>query len=452
MKHHSIEALSASEFERLRCHASQEKDFIFLGSTADHGNSGRYQHFSACAHHQITFDHATCRQQFGRAPAGPVSQELTEAAAPFVVEESAAEHPLPGGWFGFVSYEFGYLREPRLQALCPPMPSPVFCAGLFLWVATYDRHTGEYLLFLHKDCAPQTRQQLAVWRQESGTERPLSWYMTRAFQPEQDREVFLAGIRRVKDYIEAGDCYQANLAQQFQGTYDGDPWAAFLALSKTHSTPFSAFMRFNGQALLSISPERFLKINRGHVETSPIKGTRRRGDTPDEDAALASELQRSEKDRAENLMIVDLLRNDLSINCQPGSVKVGRLFELETYQNVHHLVSHVQGELTPGTDPFKAFLEAFPGGSITGAPKIRAMEIIRELEPHWRGPYCGSVFYWGLNGRIDSNIAIRTLYCENGKIRCWGGGGIVADSDPVSEYEETLTKVRPLMELLEILQ
>ncbi len=452
MNHHHIETLSASEFARLRFHASKQHDFVFLGSTADHGNPGRYQHFSACAHHHVSFDRPTCARQFGRAPAGPASRALAETAEPFLVDQPIAKHPLPGGWVGFISYEFGYLREPRLQPLCPQTPAPVFNAGLFLWMATYDRDTGEYSLFRHKACAPKTVKQLAAWRREPETEALPTWRMTRAFQATQSRHAFLTGLKRVKDYIQAGDCYQANLAQQFQGVFEGDPWSAFLALSAAHPTPFGAFIRCKGQSLMSISPERFLEIDHGRVETSPIKGTRRRGDTPEEDAALALELQNSEKDLAENLMIVDLLRNDLSLNCQPGSVKVDRLFELESYQNVHHLVSHVQGELMPGTDPFKALLDAFPGGSITGAPKIRAMEIIRELEPQWRGPYCGSVFYWGLNGRIDSNIAIRTLYCENGRVRCWGGGGIVADSDPASEYEETLTKVRPLMEFLENLR
>lgn len=452
MNQHHIETLSASEFTRLRFHASSEPDFVFLGSTAEQGNPGRYQHFSACAHQQMTFDRSTCVRHYGRAPAGPLSRALADTAESFLIDDTMVEHPLPGGWVGFISYEFGYLREPRLQALCPETPAPVFSAGLFLWVASYDRDTGKYSLFVHQECAPDTREKLAAWRHEAPTKTLPRWRMTQAFQPSQSRQDFLERLERVTDYIQAGDCYQANLAQQFQGTFAGDPWSAFTALSEAHPTPFGAFIRCNGQSLLSISPERFLEIDHGRVETSPIKGTRRRGDTPEEDASLATELQNSEKDLAENLMIVDLLRNDLSRNCQPGSVRVDRLFELESYQNVHHLVSHVQGELNPGTDPFKALLDAFPGGSITGAPKIRAMEIIRELEPHWRGPYCGSVFYWGLNGRIDSNIAIRTLYCERDQIRCWGGGGIVADSDSASEYEETLTKVRPLMELLENLR
>jgi len=149
-------------------------------------------------------------------------------------------------------------------------------------------------------------------------------------------------------------------------------------------------------------------------------------------------------------MIVDLLRNDLSLNAKPGSVKVDKLFALESYKNVHHLVSHIRAELAEGVTPMKALFDAFPGGSITGAPKIRSMEIIRELEPHWRGPYCGSIFYRGLDGTLDSNIAIRTMLCDGaGTIRCWGGGGIVADSDPEAEYQETLAKVGPLMRFLE---
>ena len=227
---------------------------------------------------------------------------------------------------------------------------------------------------------------------------------------------------------------------------------AFQALARANPTPHSAFIRAGQSSVLSVSPERFLKIKGKTVTTSPIKGTRQRGDTPQEDARLAAELMQSEKDRAENLMIVDLLRNDLSRNAAKGSVVVDRLFELESYRNVHHLVSHIRCKLADGVSPMKALLDAFPGGSITGAPKIRAMEIIRELEPHYRGPYCGSVFFRGLDGSLESNIAIRTLFCDGeGKIHCCGGGGVVSDSDPESEYQETLTKVKPLMDFLETL-
>ncbi len=195
--------------------------------------------------------------------------------------------------------------------------------------------------------------------------------------------------------------------------------------------------------------DRFLKLGKGKVETRPIKGTRPRGKTPEEDMALAASLLASPKDRAENLMIVDLLRNDIGRSCQPGSVRVPELFALESYPNVHHLVSSVTGELAPGKDALDLLEGSFPGGSITGAPKIRAMQIIDELEPSRRGIYCGSLFYLDVRGEMDSSIAIRTLLVRNGQVSCWGGGGIVADSHWEDEYQETLDKVRVLLETLE---
>jgi len=185
------------------------------------------------------------------------------------------------------------------------------------------------------------------------------------------------------------------------------------------------------------------------VETRPIKGTRPRGRTPDEDRAYAAELQASTKDRAENLMIVDLLRNDLGRSCRTGTVRVPELFALESYPNVHHLVSSVEGELMPGKDPLDLLAGSFPGGSITGAPKIRAMQIIDELEPTRRSIYCGSLLYLDVRGEMDSSITIRTLLVKDGQVSCWGGGGIVADSDWQAEYRESLTKVRVLLETLE---
>ncbi|MEX2326470.1 MAG: anthranilate synthase component I family protein, partial [Pseudomonadales bacterium] len=187
--------------------------------------------------------------------------------------------------------------------------------------------------------------------------------------------------------------------------------------------------------------ERFVRVENGRVTTQPIKGTRRRGRTDAEDAALALELRNSEKDRAENLMIVDLLRNDLGKCCKPGSIRVEKLFELQSFPNVHHLVSTVTGELRGGVSPLAFLKAAFPGGSITGAPKVRAMEIIHELEPHERGPYCGAIGYYSYNGNLDTNLSIRTLVYKDGSIYYWGGGGIVADSVAADEYAESLAKV-----------
>jgi para-aminobenzoate synthetase component 1 len=231
---------------------------------------------------------------------------------------------------------------------------------------------------------------------------------------------------------------------------DGDPLLAYLRLRQTSHSPFSAYLASGPDAaVLSLSPERFLSVTNGVVLTQPIKGTRPRGRTPDEDRQLAESLRTSAKDRAENLMIVDLLRNDLGSRCETGSVQVQSLFELQSYTAVHHLVSSVTGRLRRGDHALALLRACFPGGSITGAPKIRAMEIIDELEPDHRSVYCGSVVWTGFDGNMDSSIAIRTLLCESGHIYCWGGGGIVADSDGDQEYQETLDKISLLISTLE---
>ena len=446
MKHPTTTFLTPDQYRQLMTHASREADFVHIGSTGTGPGRGIRSGFAACAVESL------CLEQPLESPLA--TDELARKMEDRVSRhqlDSCAEMPLlTGGWIGFISYELGYLREPRLAGLCPDLPVPIMSAGFYLWTASHILATDQYCLWVHPECPAATRNKLEHWLDSPAPASGPDWHMPGPFRPRQSPESFMAGVTRIKDYIEAGDCYQANLSQQFTGHYQGDPWQAFQALSRANPTPYSAFIRTGDGAIVSVSPERFLEIRNNTILTSPIKGTRPRGATPEQDEALASELVNSEKDRAENLMIVDLLRNDLGVNAATGSVSVDQLFALESYRNVHHLVSHIRARLAPGITPIQALLEAFPGGSITGAPKIRAMEIIRELEPHWRGPYCGSVFFRGLDGTLDSSIAIRTLHCDGeGKINCWGGGGIVADSDAGEEYQETLTKVRSLMQFLE---
>ncbi|AMD00206.1 Aminodeoxychorismate synthase component 1 [Halomonas chromatireducens] len=241
----------------------------------------------------------------------------------------------------------------------------------------------------------------------------------------------------------------AGTAQRFSAPFAGDLWAAYQRLRLATPTPFSGYLAWDEQAILSLSPERFLLCDEeGLVETRPIKGTRPRGATPEEDLRLAEALSISLKDRAENVMIVDLLRNDLGRVCRPGSVRVPQLCGLESYANVHHLVSIVCGELAAGKRPLDLLAAAFPGGSITGAPKVRAMQIIDELEPSRRSVYCGSLGYVDVRGRMDTSIAIRTAVADAGRLHLWGGGGLVADSDVNDEYTETLDKIRHLMTAL----
>jgi len=269
--------------------------------------------------------------------------------------------------------------------------------------------------------------------------------------PRWSREIYLQAARRARDYVHAGDVFQVNLSQGFDiDLAAGDaPWPAFRRLCAASPAPHAAYFCIDSErVVMTNSPERFLDVREGRVEARPIKGTRRRADDPAADAALAAELADSAKDRAENLMIVDLMRNDLSRVCQPGTVTVPVLCEIETYANVHHLVSVVEGRLAADRDVFDLLTASFPPGSITGAPKVRAMEIISELEGEPRGPYCGALGWIGGRGAMDLNVMIRTAALRRTALG-WraslrSGGGIVADSDPVSEYEETLTKASAL--------
>ncbi len=260
---------------------------------------------------------------------------------------------------------------------------------------------------------------------------------------------YLHAIARIHHYLRAGDCYQVNFARRFSARFSGDPFSAWLRLNQRHPAPHSSFFRLaNGDCVFGVSPERFLQIRNGVVITEPIKGSRQRGDTPQQDQQIGEELLGNPKDRAENLMIVDLLRNDLGKVCRAGSVKAEPLFELRRFSNVQHLVSTITGQLRPEVHPLDALLSCFPGGSITGAPKKRAMEIISELEPVPRGFYCGSQFVLDSDGNLDSNILIRTFQTHGEQIICHGGGGIVIDSDAEQEYQESLFKVEKLMAAL----
>ena len=264
-----------------------------------------------------------------------------------------------------------------------------------------------------------------------------------------DRADYEAAVAKVVEYIRAGDCYQVNLSQRLLAPLREHPLELYGRLRQLNPAPFAAYFDLGEFQILSASPERFLKVENGEVETRPIKGTRPRGQTAESDAALVADLLSSSKDRAENVMIVDLLRNDIGRVCEFASVRVPRVCELESFQYVHHLVSEVRGKLRPECGPLELLRAAFPGGSVTGAPKVRAMEIIAELEPTARGPYCGSLGFIGFDGAMDTNILIRTFTAGRGWVQFPVGGGIVADSDPSREYEETLHKAAGLLRALE---
>ncbi|MFM7151549.1 MAG: aminodeoxychorismate synthase component I, partial [Gemmataceae bacterium] len=263
------------------------------------------------------------------------------------------------------------------------------------------------------------------------------------------RNEFLDAIRSGIDYVHAGDCFQVNLAQRLLVPASMHPLDLYGRLRRCNPAPFAGLLDLGEEMILSASPERFLRVNEGQVFTRPIKGTRPRGIDPEEDARLARDLQNSVKDRAENVMIVDLLRNDLGRVCSFGSVRVGSLCQLESFQTVHHLVSEITGSLRPGMTPLDLLKAAFPGGSVTGAPKIRAMQIIAELEPVVRGAYCGSLGYISCDGKMDTNILIRSFTHSGGWFQFPVGGGIVADSVPEAEYAETFHKAAGLLRALD---
>ncbi|WP_217913606.1 aminodeoxychorismate synthase component I [Miltoncostaea marina] len=386
---------------------------------------------------------------------------LRDQLAACPLAPAAGAGPFAGGAVGWLGYELGGWLEPAPapppDALDLPEMAMMFCDVV---VAVDHRERRARILssgLPERDAAARrarARRRLEHVASRLAATGPLPPPPRPAAPPELrstfTRVGYEAAVRRVIGYILAGDVFQANLAQRFAAPLPAglSPFDLFRRLTAANPAPFAAYLRFGDVAVASSSPERFLRIARGAVETRPIKGTRPRGADPAEDDALAAELAASEKDRAENVMIVDLLRNDLSRVCRDDGVEVTELCAVERFATVMHLVSAVTGRLRPGVGALDALAACFPGGSITGAPKIRAREIIAELEPVRRGPYCGAIGWIGFDGALDTSIAIRTFAIRDGVATFGAGGGVVADSTPAGEYEETLAKARALVAAL----
>ncbi len=359
--------------------------------------------------------------------------------------------PFQGGAVGFLGYELGGW----LERLPPPRARgaalPDMAVGLYPTVVAFDHEVLRAWVVGEDAAAVAAFADRIVGAAAPAI--PSGPLIEGGWRAELSPEAYRAAVARIVDYIRAGDIYQANMTQRFLARLRPGvtPLDVYRALRPRTAGPFSALLDLGrGRAIASGSPERFLRLHPdGSVETRPIKGTRPRGATPEEDAALAAALLASEKDRAENLMIVDLLRNDLSRVAARGTVRVPTLWGLESYRAVHHLTSVVTARLERALGAIDLLRAAFPGGSITGAPKIRAMEIIRELEPSRRGPYCGSVAWIGFDGAMDSSIVIRTLCIADGVVQAQAGGGVVADSEPEAEYQESLLKARALLTALD---
>ncbi len=373
----------------------------------------------------------------------PISALQSVMSPHLGVDTAHPDLPFSGGAIGWMSYE---LLHPSFR-LPPQRPAgtiamPDMLMGVFHWALVLDHQEQRATLACQPGCPEGLREQLLSLLQGPAPDHAAEDFRLLApFQPDIDRQQYLKAFEHIINYIHAGDCYQVNLAQRFSTRYEGDLSQAFATLHARAKAPFSAFIESPEGGVMSFSPERFLKIRQGTVITQPIKGTRPRHDDALTDLKLRETLRESLKDQAENLMIVDLLRNDLGRVCDTGSVEVLSLFDIVSFTNVHHMVSTIQGRIEGPDGMFRLLRASFPGGSITGAPKQRAMEIIQELEPYSRSIYCGSIAYLGFDGNMDSSICIRTLVAHKGKIHGWGGGGIVADSSGDQEYQETLDKI-----------
>jgi para-aminobenzoate synthetase component I len=394
--------------------------------------------------------------------------------------------PFQGGVAGYIGYDYGAVLERIPPTRYDDLALPDVMLGFYDWVIAWDHQAGAaWIVSLGLPaCGPErerrARERMEMVAARVAGQREIDTALSSRANARDDipslphrraaptypvtstdaavaiglRSTFthrgyLDAVAKVREYIVAGDIFQANLSQRFQAPLREPPFELYRRLRRRNPAPFAAYLGFDDVTVLSASPERFLRLDHDRqVETRPIKGTRPRGLVPMHDAALGRALAESEKDRAENVMIVDLLRNDLSRVCRPGTVRVPELFALEQHPTVHHLVSTVVGELEPPADAVELVRAAFPGGSITGAPKVRAMEIIAELEPTRRGVYCGSIGYISASGAMDTSIVIRTFVAAGGELYFQAGGGIVADSDPELEYRETLDKVAGLLGVL----
>jgi para-aminobenzoate synthetase component 1 len=451
---------------------------VFLDSASDPAHLGR--------HSFLTADPATAVRAKGllaqqlidgswmRIAADPLAHART-LLEPHAQAPIAGLPPFQGGVAGYVGYDWGARLERVPRARYDDLGVPDVLLGLYDWVIAWDHAAGRAWVIstgLPETGAARSRRaarRLAFVRERlarAPSAVPSEVARRRPQRPEHAAPSYAVpdapGVRsnfphagyvdavaRVIEYICAGDIFQANLSQRLEAPLEGTPLELYRRLRARNPAPFAAFLDFGDLAVASSSPERFLRVAPGgQVETRPIKGTRPRGLGPEHDAALALALAESEKDRAENVMIVDLLRNDLSRVCRPGTVRVPELFALEQYATVHHLVSTVVGELAPEHDAVDLLRAAFPGGSITGAPKVRAMQIIAELEPTRRAVYCGAIGYLSTSGALDTSIVIRTCLVRGRDVYAQVGGGIVADSDPDEEYRETLDKARGLIAAL----
>lgn len=432
---------------------ADEQWAVFLDSSQPAGIQGRYDIIAARPHTRITTQNDETKVETW-------SDRYTVSADPFLilkehlVKKKKYENKLPfiGGALGLFSYDLGRHIEKIPELAEDDIALPEMKVGIYPWSVVVDHKKSKTYLLGDKDDT-QTRRNWAdleaFFKSKKSLKNRENFRAKNKINSNFDQSAYAAAFAKIKNYIYEGDCYQVNLAQRFDAAVEGDPWLAYQLLRTINPSPFGAYMNYPDFQVLSNSPERFLSVKDKIVQTKPIKGTRPRGKNKLEDKTLQEELIASKKDQAENVMIVDLLRNDISKNCALGSVQVPKLFDIESFPNVHHMVSTITGKLHEQRSALDLLRGCFPGGSITGAPKLRAMEIIEELEPHRRGIYCGAIGYIGFDGNMDTNISIRTIVHKNKKMYFHAGGGIVSDSDVDAEYQETFDKAAAMMKLFD---
>ncbi|WP_438970608.1 aminodeoxychorismate synthase component I [Methylophaga sp.] len=440
---------STSLFTKLRLHDWP----VILDSANTKGENGRYDILAADPFITIeTVGENTFITEQGK--------QKTSKADPFTVlenilnprQQSETSLPFCGGAIGYFAYDLGRRIEEMPEHALDAEKIPDMAVGIYDWAVIID-HKLKRCWLASYGLSPHTKE---IWPalldllKADFSEQSETFSVDGELISNLSENSYKEAFNKIKRYITEGDCYQVNLAKRFEIKAEGDAWQAYQRQRMQNAAPFSAFFNPGSVSVMSSSPERLLQVHQDQVETKPIKGTRPR-DLHDSvnDKALADDLQTSLKDRAENLMIVDLLRNDLGKVCDPGSIKVPTPFALESFATVHHLVSTVTGKLADDQTAVSLLRACFPGGSITGAPKLRAMEIIEELEPNRRGVYCGSIGYIGFDGNMDTNITIRTLVYSENRLRFWAGGGIVADSEVEAEHQEVHDKAAAMFDLVE---
>lgn len=439
---------------------ADEPGLCFLDSSKPDKLLGRYSYIAVDPFEVIKSKNEHVSIGNEKAPGNPFDC-LSTRLLPYKSEPIDDLPPFQGGAVGYFGYDLLHHLESIPQPAEDIIAVPDMMIGLYDLVVAFD-HIEQSAWIISQgfpEISLELRQERALQRAERLRKKlstknidPAQWSPSNSLSISSSfkQAEYCQAVQKTIDYIYAGDIFQANISQCFSSDFPKNlnPIYLYTALRKQNPAPFAAFIRFDDICIASASPERFISLNNGKIQTRPIKGTRPRGDTPEADIALADELVSSPKDLAENTMIVDLMRNDLSRVSKADSVKVTQLCELESYQTVHHLVSVVEAELHSDLNAIDLMKACFPGGSITGAPKIRAMEIIYEIERSARGVYCGSIGYIGFDGNMDTSIVIRTYTINGEKIYFQAGGGIVADSVPETEYQESLTKASALKKVL----